>query len=830
VYTIEVIAQVVKGTFLQKGTSVTIEHLVYDSRSITYPAASLFFALHTQRQDGHQYITEAYQRGVRCFMVSQIVKSELFTDAAIVMVPDTLKALQELAIYHRSRFSIPVIGITGSNGKTVVKEWLYQLLQQDYNIVRSPRSYNSQIGVPLSVWQLNKDHTLAIFEAGISHTNEMQVLAEMIQPAIGILTNIGEAHSENFKSLEEKAAEKLTLFTTANLLVYPGDDDVAAKAVVLKNKQNGILDERDANNFFTWGKSADADLQLTAIHINGNRTRVIAVYNDKSIHFNIPFIDEGSIHNTITCCAVLLYLGYSVDTINERLLYLHAVDMRLQLKHGINNCLIVNDSYSADLTSLHIALHFMAQQGMPKRTVILSDFVETGRTEEVLYQTIASALQQHAVSKVIAIGNIITQHLQLYLPATIELYAYATTEEFIDQFKVASFQNEAILIKGARRFQFERIVNLFETKVHQTRLEINLNAIAHNLKQYQSLLPPATKVMVMVKAFAYGSGSSEIASVLQFNKVDYLGVAYADEGIALRKGGITIPVMVMNADESSFSSITEHNLQPVIYSFDILQTFEQYSKELGLQNYPVHLEIETGMNRLGFPVKEVARLGSYLKDTQTLHIESVFSHLAASEDPAQDAYTQQQAMLFQEAVFLLQQSIAYPFLKHIANSAAIVRHPYLQGDMVRLGIGIYGIEIATEKLDLQPVATLRATIAQLKELVPGESVSYNRRGIVKEPSLIATVRIGYADGYSRRLGNGIGKMWVNGHMVPVIGTVCMDMTMIDVTGVTNVRVGDEVVIFGKELPVQQVAAWAETIPYEIMTGISHRVKRVYFQE
>lgn len=824
-YTIESIAHIVKGTFLQKGRNATIEHLIYDSRTVSFPAASLFFALHTQRQDGHHYIMDAYQKGVRCFIVDKDVPLIELADANVLRVTNTLNALQQLASYHRQQFSIPVIGITGSNGKTVVKEWLYQLLQPDHKIVRSPKSYNSQIGVPLSVWQLNREHTLALFEAGISHPGEMSALAAIIQPTIGVLTNIGEAHGENFDSLEQKAKEKAALFASANTVIYPADDSIADKVLTPQEVTAKVT------RSFAWGQASQATLHITGVHIADGITTINAVYNQAELQLQIPFIDAAYVQNALTCSSVLLHLGYDIATINQRLQGLHAVDMRLQLKHGINNCVIINDSYSADLTSLHIALHFMAQQNASlKRTVILSDFIESGQEDAQLYKTIAVALVQHQVSKVIAIGENIARHIEAHLPMTMELQRFLSTDEFLTQIKTSSFQQEAILVKGARRFQFERVVQLLEVKVHQTRLEINLNAITHNLKEYQRLLQPSTKVMVMVKAFAYGSGSAEIASVLQFNKVDYLGVAYADEGIALRKGGISLPIMVMNADQASFYSITEYNLQPVLYSFDILRQFEQHVNNAGLQNYPVHLEVETGMNRLGFAVNDIESLGQFLKENSLLAIESMFSHLAASEDPAQDAFTRQQATLFLQAASILEQALPYSFLKHIANSAAIVRHPDLQWDMVRLGIGIYGVEIVTEKLDLIPVATLRTTIAQLKHLAPGESVSYNRRGIVTEPSTIATVRIGYADGYERRLGNGIGKMWVNGQVVPVIGTVCMDMTMINVTQVPDVKVGDEVVVFGTELPIEQVAVWAGTIPYEIMTGVSQRVKRVYFQE
>jgi len=524
--------------------------------------------------------------------------------------------------------------------------------------------------------------------------------------------------------------------------------------------------------------------------------------------------------------------GYDATVIRERMAKLHAIDMRLQLKHSINDCLMINDSYSADVTSLKIALDFLKQQSSGlKRTVILSEFVESGKTGEELYSEIAGLLNNYEIKKVIAIGEKIIEQIQKKLSSSIDFIGYASTDDFINEFRSSQFFQEIILIKGARKFEFERIAKLFEKKLHQTVLEIDLNALAHNLKEYQKLLQPSTKIMAMVKAFSYGSGGAEIASVLQFHNVDYLGVAYADEGVELVKAGITLPIMVMNAEESSFQSIVDYNLQPVIYSFDLLHKFEEYIKGQGIEFFPVHLEIETGMNRLGFSLSQAEPLAKHIASSTSFQIQSVFSHLAASEDPSQDAFTKQQAELFNKAIQIIQQYISYPFLKHISNSAAIVRHPQLQMDMVRLGIGLYGIEVDNDNLlELIPVATLRSTIAQLKPLKKGETVSYNRRGVVNRDSLIATIRIGYADGYSRQFGNGVGKMLVHGKPAPVIGTVCMDMTMLDVTDIGEVNEGDDVIIFGAQLPVQDVAQRIDTIPYEIMTSISQRVKRIYFHE
>lgn len=813
-YTVGTIAGIISANWLQQtNPEADIEHLVYDSRHIDFPATALFFAIKTAHADGHRFLKDAYTKGVRNFVVSSDIDLKPFTGSNMLSVEDAVAALQKLARHHRSRFHIPVIGITGSNGKTIVKEWLYQLLHNDYNIVRSPRSYNSQIGVPVSVWQLQKDHQLAIFEAGISKNGEMDALARIIRPTIGILTNLGEAHSEGFSSLQEKLQEKLKLFAGAEIVIGPYE--------LLKDLHQSK---------FTWGEDNAADLRI----IRGSTAKATEIhcrFKGNEFAVKVPFLDEASVENAITCLAVLLWLGYEAATINERFAKLHSVDMRLQLKHGINHCTIINDSYSADLTSLKLALRFTDQQKTgQKKTAILSDIVESGKTNTALYKEVGEALVKSHITRVVLIGENISKHLPASLPVSVPVESFSDTQAFIRDFTPSLFYNETILVKGARKFEFENIVQLLETRVHQTILEIDLNALAHNLKRYQSKLSPGVKLMAMVKAFSYGSGSSEIASVLQHHHTDFLGVAYADEGIELRKAGITLPVMVMNADESSFDALVEWELQPVLYSFAVLHAFHSYLQYNERKQHPVHIELETGMNRLGFGAHEMHHLANELAGSENLKLVSMFTHLAASEDPAQDDFTFEQVRIFNEAAAHLEKILPYSFFKHVSNSAAIFRHPRLQMDMVRLGIGLYGIESSGHDMDLLPVATLRSTIAQIKYLKAGDTVSYNRRGIVKEDAVIATVRIGYADGYSRRFSNGAGRMLVNGKLAPVIGTVCMDMTMLDVTEIPGVKEGDEVVVFGKGLPLQQVAGWAGTIPYEIMTSVSHRVKRVYFSE
>lgn len=810
-YLISTICPILKGRQLQGGER-EIRHLLYDSRRIQHPENSLFFAIKTAHNDGHRYLAEAYQKGVRAFVVSEDAALE---GADIIRVDDTLAALQSLAAWHRSHFNIPVIGITGSNGKTVVKEWLAQLLEEDFSIVRSPKSFNSQLGVPLSVWEMGPQHTLGIFEAGISTVGEMDKLRNVIQPTIGILTNIGEAHNEGFASQEEKLQEKLFLFKGAETII--GEKKwlpVATRPV------------------FTWSREGDADVFVQSVSATGGRTEITVVHNGRSSSVQIPFTDDASIQNAITCVSLLLYLNKDITAYRQRFLQLHPVDMRLQLQHAINNCLLVNDSYSADMTSLNIALHFLAEQSSGrKRTVILSDFQETGSGDETLYATIANQLQVNGIQRVVAIGEKIIVQLPEKLPSSVAVQVFTSTENFIENFRSSQFAGEIILLKGARKAGFERIAALFEQKLHGTVLQINLSALAHNLRQYQKIIQPSTRIMAMVKAFSYGSGGAEIASVLQYHNTAYLGVAYADEGIELVKAGITLPIMVMNPEASSYAAIVDHALQPVLYSTHLLSEFEAYIQSQGLSNYPVHLEVETGMNRLGLSLEEMEAVGQQLASSNALHVQSLFSHLAASESPVMDDFTRLQAERFMQAANILREKISYPFLQHISNTAGIIRHPQLQLDMVRLGIGLYGISSDAEAvLQLEPVATLRSTIAQIKTVKKGESVSYNRRGVVNRDSRIATVRIGYADGYSRRFGNGVGKIWVRGSIAPVIGTVCMDMTMIDITDIAGVKEGDDVIVFGKELPVQEVATWGGTIPYEIMTSVSQRVKRVYYYE
>ncbi|HAO47426.1 MAG TPA: bifunctional UDP-N-acetylmuramoyl-tripeptide:D-alanyl-D-alanine ligase/alanine racemase [Chitinophagaceae bacterium] len=829
-YKVSQIASIIRAQYPAVKTDADIEHILLDSRKLLFPASSVFFALNGPRRTGSSFITELYQKGVRCFVVDESFEepsARKFSKAVFLQVPDVLQALQQLAAYHRQQFSLPVIGITGSNGKTIVKEWLYQLLQPDHNIVRSPKSFNSQVGVPLSVWQISNENTLGIFEAGISQPGEMQQLAKIIEPQIGIVTSIGEAHSEGFLNIRQKINEKLRLFVKSDVLIYCADNPDLNEAV---NTFKNNVRSGDGFKLFSWSKKETATLQVTGVDKNETQTTITARFNDAGIAFSIPFTDEASVENAITCCCVLLQLGYGADQIASRMPQLRHVEMRLELKQGINNCSVINDSYNSDINSLVIALDFLQQQQQhARRTLILSDIMQSGKSSGELYADVAAILEQKNINRFIGIGPELARQRNAF--KNIEQTAfYGSTADFIHQFHAQHFYDETVLLKGARFFEFELISHLLEQKAHQTVLEINLNAVTHNLKTYQQLLNPGVKLMAMVKAFSYGSGSFEIANLLQFHQVDYLAVAYADEGVELRKAGISLPIMVMNAEEITFDVMMQYNLEPELFSFGILDAFEDYIRQSGIHNYPVHIKIDTGMRRLGFEEADIKQLCERLKSTTLFKVQSVFSHLAASDSEAHDAFTESQAGLFLKACKEIQKATGYKFIRHIANTSAIHRHQELQLDMVRLGIGLYGVDSHEAiQQQLRNVTTLKSTVSQIKHVKAGERVGYSRKGVAVNDSTIATIRIGYADGYPRLMSNGVGKMWIRGKRVPVIGNVCMDMTMLDITG-AHVQEGDEVIVFGQELPVAEVAAWAQTIPYEILTGISQRVKRVYFEE
>ena len=819
-YSLNKIAEIlnVGGNFPEE---LKISHLLIDSRKIHFAASSLFFALNGSTGDGHAYIKALYADGVRAFVVSKAIDERLYPGAFFLHVPDTLEALRILAKIHRHQFSFPVIAITGSNGKTIIKELLYQLLHHDYSIVRSPKSYNSQIGVPLSIWQMNEFHDLAIFEAGISKPGEMERLRDIIDPVIGVFSFIGDAHAQGFSSINEKIAEKLMLFEHASVLVYPANDLLLKDSILKFSVLHPSL------TLFTWGNAAECDLIVIAVEKDTSDSRIKCVFQGEEFMLEIPFTDDASINNCLNCCAVLLYLRIPAFIILQRMKVLTPVEMRLELKQGNANCSIINDSYSSDINSLAIALEFLQQQQQhDQRTVILSDVLQAGLSPDRLYKFIADIVAEKKLYRFIGIGENMVKYAGFF--KTQNKSFFLDTADFMAHLPTLNFRDETILLKGARVFEFEKISNALEQKTHQTLLEIDLSAIRHNLEAYRSTLAPGVKMMAMVKAFSYGSGSFEIANLLQYSSVDYLAVAYADEGVSLRQAGIRLPVMVMNADVSAFESIVKFQLQPEIYSFKVFNDFRQFLQQKNIHDYPVHIKLDTGMHRLGFQEGDMPQLCDDIRGQSEFKIETVFSHLVASDEAIHDHFTEQQSHTFLQMSAELQAVTAQPFLRHLANTSAISRLPQLQLDMVRLGIGLYGVDSNTAmQLRLNNVATLKTTIAQIKYVKAGESVGYSRKGILSQNCTIATVRIGYADGFRRNLGNGKGKMLVNGRLANIVGNVCMDMTMIDITGM-DVREGDEVIVFGPQLPVYTLAVWADTIPYEILTNISQRVKRVYF--
>lgn len=796
-----------------------IAWLLTDSRSLVFPESSLFFALKSARNDGHRYIADLYNKGVRAFVVSDTRDALQYPDAVFMEVPDALVALQKLAAVRRAGYRKPVVAITGSNGKTIVKEWLYQLLSPDFRIVRSPRSYNSQIGVPLSVWQLQSSTELAIFEAGISMPGEMELLERMLMPDVGIFTTLSDAHQENFSTLDEKLNEKLRLFSNCSLVIYCSDQEKVNTAVKAKKWKARLVD---------WGRSENATVRILE-QTQGLQTRIKLCYNSTDFSLLIPFSDPASVENALHCVTYMLINGYSGQLINSRLAMLESVAMRLEVKEGINECMVINDSYNSDVDSLRIALDFLAQQASSKqlsKTIILSDILQSGFPQDELYRKVVELARAHEVKKIIAVGTGLFQHQQLF--KDFETRFFQHTEELIHSELTDSFHREAILLKGARSFHFEAISSRIEKIAHETTLEVNLDNLIHNLNYFRSKLAPGTRMMCMVKAFAYGSGSVEVARALQHHRVDYLAVAVADEGAELRHAGIHIPIAVMNPEKSVFDLLFEHQLEPEIYSFNLLKEFIAAAARRGIQSFPIHIKLDSGMHRLGFDPAEVPALVSLLQHHPEVSVKSVFSHLAGADSPSLDSFTHQQAQVFMQSAHQIASAFSYPVMRHLLNSAGIERFGQYQMEMVRLGIGHYGIS-ALPEVTLPQVCSLKTIILQIKDIPTGETVGYNRNGKVTKPTRIAILPVGYADGFDRKLSNGVGEVLINGRRVPVIGNVSMDLITVDISDV-DAGEGDSVEVFGEDITISEIALKIGTIPYEILTGISRRVKRIYYQE
>lgn len=826
-YTIEKIADWINASRIGDDEA-TIDWLLTDSRSLAFPEETLFFALSSKRNNGAKYIPDLYTRGVRNFVIDKqtLKNKEIGLDISnypqsnFLVVTDVLKSLQKLAECHRSQFDIPVIGITGSNGKTIVKEWLHQLLSPDRHIVRSPRSYNSQIGVPLSVWQMNEDNQLGIFEAGISEVGEMRLLQKIIQPNIGILTCLGGAHQENFFSMQEKCMEKLSLFKNCEVIIYNADDELISNCVL-----KSLISARE----IAWSKiDQERPLFINAVNKNKDHTEITYTYLGMTNRFRIPFVDEASIENSLNCLGACLYLMIPPEDISARMTHLEPIAMRLEVKEGKNNCVIINDSYNSDLVSLDIALDFLyrrSQDKMLSRTLILSDILESGQTTTNLYRRVSQMIHNRGINKIIGIGSDITSVASRF---HIDKYFFPNTESFLKSDTFKNLKNEIILIKGSRNFGFERISEELELKVHETILEINLNALVDNLNFFRSKLDSKTKTICMVKASAYGAGSEQVAKTLQEHRADYLAVAVADEGSDLRKAGITASIIIMNPELTAFKTMFNYKLEPEIYNFHILESLIREAEKEGVTNFPIHIKIDTGMHRLGFKPEEIPLLIKRLKGQTAAIPRSIFSHLAGSDSPEFDDYTRSQIETFNKVSSDFQQAFPHRVLRHISNSAGILRFPEAQFDMVRLGIGLYGINPVDNSI-LQNVSTLKTTILQIRNLSAGETVGYSRNGKLTRDSRIAALPIGYADGLNRKLGNGNFYCLINGKKVPFVGNICMDVCMIDVTDI-DCKEGDKVVIFGDDLPITAIAEKLDTISYEVLTAISSRVKRIYFQD
>ena len=824
-YTIEKITTLIGARRI--GTAdATIGWLLTDSRSLCFPEETLFFALKTTRNDGHRYIDDLYRRGVRNFVVSADAAPlwGRLEGANFLVVPSPLAALQRLAERHRDEFDIPIVGITGSNGKTMVKEWLNQLLSPSMTVTRSPKSYNSQIGVPLSVWLLNEQTQVGLFEAGISQPDEMPSLADIIQPTIGLLTSLGPAHQENFRSLEEKCMEKMQLFHSAKVLAYNSDDDIISRCI----RRSGFKGEK-----IGWSReNLSAPLYIEKVSLASNSSPLTAVsyiYKGTRASYCLPFFDEASLQCSFACAAVALYLGLTPDELSERMARLEPVAMRLEVKEGQHGCILINDSYNSDINSLDIALDFMARRTQSKGGVlILSDIFQSGLSDYELYCKVNSLCMERGISHLLAVGSHISGQKGVFtLPAQ---HFFATTDQLLASDVFRSLHDEVILIKGARPFGFDRITELLEQKVHETILEVNLNAVVDNLNYYRSFLKPETKLVCMVKADAYGAGAVEVAKTLQDHRVDYLAVAVADEGVTLRHHGITQNIMIMNPEMTAFKTMFDYDLEPEVYSFRLMDALIHAAEQQGITGWPVHIKLDTGMHRLGFdPEKDIDEVIRRLKAQNAIIPRSVFSHFVGSDSDDFDNFSAMQFEKFDKASRQLQAAFSHKILRHMDNSAAIEHFPERQMDMCRLGLGLYGVDPRDNRM-LHTVSTLKTTILQLRHVPKEETVGYSRKGVLTRDSLIAAIPIGYADGLNRHLGRGAGYCLVNGQKAPYVGNICMDVAMIDVTDIPDVHEGDMVEIFGEHLPITVLSDVLDTIPYEVMTSVSNRVKKVYFQD
>ncbi len=813
------IAKIVGGKLIGRADLLATE-VVTDTRQLSLTDGLLYFALKGRNHDGHSFIGNLYQKGIRIFVVEKLpAEIKNYSEAAFILTADTVEALQSLASHRRKSFISPIIAVTGSAGKTIVKEWLADILGLTTSVIRSPRSYNSQVGVPLSVLKLDDKYKLGIFEAGISLPGEMSRLQKVIDPDIGVITNIGDAHSENFTDNSTKTREKLKLFANSSLIIYCSDHELIHRA---------ILEDKNlrSRKLIDWSlEHSDAKIFVKKSPLPGGHTGILMSFDGTSNNFEIPFTDRASVENAITVAAVCLAMGTRAEIISKGIAGLVSVAMRMEMKSGINNCQLIEDYYNSDPGSLGMAIEYLKSQHGRDATLILSDFVQSGRDEKDLYGEVAKLIKKSGIRKFIGIGDALVRNSNLFDDRARFFY---TTDEFVNGFSSTDFRDEIILLKGARIYEFEKIGKLLEKQIHQTVLEVNLDAISNNLNEFRRKLNKETKIMAMVKAFAYGAGPAEISALLEYHQVSYLAVAYVDEGVELRNSGVTLPVMVMNPDPSAPELMIKYSLEPEIYSFSSLERFVDVASRHGLISYPIHIKIDTGMHRLGFMPEDIDDLAVRLKEQECVRVVSVFSHLAGSDDPALDYFSNHQVEVYLKAVDQIRNSLGYNFLRHILNSAGIARFPQYQFEMVRPGIGIYGVG-HFEGLNLKVAGRFKTRISQIKRIKAGEPVGYGCADVSDNDRIIAILPVGYADGLNRKLGNRKGNLFIRNSRVPVIGNICMDMCMADITGI-NAQTGDEAEIFGEKISIDEIAGICQTIPYEILTSIPRRVKRVFFRE
>lgn len=798
-----------------------IRHITTDTRRVESPAHTLFFALSGSMHDGHAFIHDALDKGIKN-IVAEKDPGKSSMHANVYIVPDSLRALQKLAAHHRVSFTdIEVIGITGSNGKTTIKEWLYQMIQ-DRQVVKSPKSYNSQTGVALSVWQIRPGDRLGVFEAGISKMHEMENLQNMIRPDIGLFTMLGDAHAEGFSSLTEKLSEKLKLFRDAHTIIFEEDDLIVSMA---------IREEYGDKNLKSWGWSQNASLfRIMDIQKSNYQSRITIELDGKPESLIIPFSDAASTENSLHCIATMIVLGFDIAGINEALKRIQIIPMRLEMKNGLQGSILINDTYNADIQSLKIALEFLSQQsGSREKVVVLSDFMQTGLDESTLNHRLAALIQNHGITHLIGVGVAVAS-LEKHLDPFILFSSYGSTDEMIHNLPSLDLKNKAILVKGARIFRLERLVDALSEKAHTAVMETDLQSVEFNLRYFSEQLSPGTRLIAVIKASAYGSGSEELARFLEFRKVAYLAVAFIDEGIQLRKAGVMLPIIILNPDRNGVLDMIRYDLEPEVYSPEQLREINGLMASGEQKPFNIHLKIDTGMHRLGFMAEDLNDMCRLIAENKLLHVSSVFSHLSSSEDPGDDAFTLEQVNKLNTYFDEIVSHLGYRPMKHILNSAGIIRFPQYHFDLVRLGLGLYGIDTTeTITTKLEKVHTLKATVVQIKHLNTDEYVGYNRRGKLESPGKVAIINIGYADGLMRRAGNGRYSVRIHGHDYPIIGNVCMDLTIVNIFTNNDIKVGDEAIIFGKDKPVEVLASVCDTIPYEIISRISGRVKRLYVQ-